>query len=264
MNLEKDFLNAVGNRDFVLANQILFNNMLFNTNYQTLSDYGSFIADCGSNGMQLNLTEQQVVELSKILLKFSFQEKADIKNGYALQIICLERTNDYLSVLEMEEKVLSIKCAELISNVAYAAYHTNEFEHALKLQHRAIQFIRQSKISKEKENLIYYNLLVYLYISNRLVQGKQYYKSVLKTLLSEDVYDHISAISLAVLFDDKKFVISNFEKSKETFIYDEQQEKYIQDYLNLGKIPSYHSAPDFIYPKAIYGDNFYFTNITCC
>lgn len=229
------------------------NKFLSNPNNESLCNIGSLLSDCGVDGCTLILSEDEANRLGKILLKLSVKLHPNTKNMFALQIACLHHSNDYNFVLEMEEQAKRSNNYKLLNNVAYAAFFSENYDHARLLQADVIKQYEES--GNNDCDIVYFNYLVYSYYSGRNIKtNKKHYELAIKALLDDDVFDYAQAVLLAVLCDDKIFVINNYEKSQSKFYYEKQEKKIVKNYLSNRIIPKFNSVSKLIIPIETYDD----------
>lgn len=257
MNIKKEYYNAIENRQLDKAENILLNRMLENADYKSISDYASVLSDCEYDGKCIKLSEGQCQKFGKMLLWLSFLQKPDKINGCALQIACLERDNDFKTIINMEPYTKNLESVEILNNIAYSKYCIGQIADALELQNAVLDMsLKQNDCNDTNKGIICYNMLIYQLFSNNQLEEK-YYKKAVKSLISDDFYDYLSAIVLSILFDDVEFINSNIDTLTKFFIVEKKTKRIINNYLNNRLKPDLKEVKEILLPKTIYGNNFY-------
>lgn len=256
MNFKEKYMDAVANKQYNKLTNILVRNLIENFDYKSICDLGTDLCDIDDLGVIIKLDSFECEKLGKNLLISSYYSHPDTCNAFALQIACLERDSDYQTVVNMTDTALLLNNSMIINNIAYANFKLKRFKEAFELQEKAIQM----KTSDSNDiNIFSYNFMLYDLFFNGLNTQCEL-KNNLSMLISNDLFDYESAIVLAIFFDDCEFVKNHLDYFKKTFIYGENVEKIINDYISSRKKPHINEIASILQPITCYKNSFYLTS----
>lgn len=257
MNYKQKYLKALEQHKYNDLLNIIFENFIENFDYKSLSDLGSFLSDIGHEGAKIELNEESCFSLGKKLVEYSYFSHPDIYNGFALQLICLERSKDYQTVSSMMPTAKSLKSGPVLNNIALSKYYLNEIDDALQVQKDALKLNfgddRNNQIAK-------YNFLLYsLFCSYEKKKNINCSNDILNMLICDDVFEYESAMALAAYANQKDFIENHLEFFNETFIIPNNLKHILNCFLKSGTKPSLAELKPYLKPLTIYGGNFYLT-----
>ncbi len=257
MNYKQKYLKAREQHKYNDLLNIIFENFIENFDYKSLSDLGSFLSDIGHEGAKIELNEESCFSLGKKLVEYSYFSHPDIYNGFALQLICLERSKDYQTVSAMMPTAKSLKSGPVLNNIALSKYYLNEIDDALQVQKDALKLNfgddRNNQIAK-------YNFLLYsLFCSYEKKKNINCSNDILNMLICDDVFEYESAMALAAYANQKDFIENHLEFFNETFIIPNNLKHILNCFLKSGTKPSLAELKPYLKPLTIYGGNFYLT-----
>lgn len=257
MNYKQKYLKALEQHKYNDLLNIIFENFIENFDYKSLSDLGSFLSDIGHEGAKIELNEESCFSLGKKLVEYSYFSHPDIYNGFALQLICLERSKDYQTVSAMMPTAKSLKSGPVLNNITLSKYYLNEIDDALQVQKDALKLNfgddRNNQIAK-------YNFLLYsLFCSYEKKKNINCSNDILNMLICDDVFEYESAMALAAYANQKDFIENHLEFFNETFIIPNNLKHILNCFLKSGTKPSLAELKPYLKPLTIYGGNFYLT-----
>lgn len=255
MNIKKDYLDALNNHNYNKIIQILIENLIDSFDYKSMNDLGIYLFDVNYDGINIKLNQKSCIKLSSILIKKSYYTHPDIFNAFAFQFLCLEKTNNYNEIVNMQSTAILLKNPFIINNIAYANYKLGVLDKALDLQKYAIN------INTDNSNsILEYNLMLYELSNNYDIRSKYKYKKFLEMLIGDEFFDYEQAIILAIYFNDFEFVYNNIDFFNKTFYCSKDIKLLIEDYLSNRKIISSLELLKILSPKTYYENALYINN----
>lgn len=257
MNYKQKYLKALEQHKYNDLLNIIFENFIEKFDYKSLSDLGSFLSDIGHGGAKIELNEESCFSLGKKLVEYSYFSHPDIHNGFALQLICLEKSKDYQTVCTMMPTAKALKSGPILNNIALSKYYLNEIDEALQVQKDALKL----NFGDERNNQIAkYNFLLYsLFCSTEKMKNINCANDILHMLISEDVFEYESAMALAAYANQKDFIENHMKFFNETFIIPNNLKHILNCFLKYGTKPSLAELKPYLKPLTICGSNFYLT-----
>lgn len=250
MTIKEQYKKAIENHKYNDLVNLLVKNLTDNLDYKSLCDFGTYLCDVDSNGLNIKLKEEDAFNLGRKLLSYSYYNTPEVCNAFAFQMISLEKSCNYNDVINMLDTAMVLKNALVLNNIAYAKYKAGFTLEALSLQKHIVQKI------KSKNVIVQYNLMLYELFCNYDIKENDY-KIFLNMLISDDVYDYESAMLIAIIFDDFDFVKNHLEFVKETFILSDNSYTIIDKYVANKEKPTIEELSSILQPMTCYENNFY-------
>lgn len=252
MAIRDEYLAAVANKQYHKLPEILIENLINNFDYKSICDLGTCLCDVDDSGVTVKLNSNECQMLGKNLLINSYFVHPDICNALALQIVCLERENDYQTVANMIETAFYLNSSAVLNNIAYANFKLGNLKYAYELQKKVIELNKSDNNSIFNYNFMLYDLLVNGYTDYQI-------RDYLNILINDDLFDYESAIVLAIFCDDNQFVKEHLDYFNKTFLYEDNIKKIIDNYLLFKIKPSINDLASILEPKTYYESSFYLT-----
>ncbi len=251
MDIQKEYTNAIQNRQYDQLFGILIKNLLTHFDYQTISDLGSYLCDCAQDELKVTLNEEERTKLGMHLLECSYYTHPDTANAFALQDVCFKMGN-FSTVTRMLETARHLKNSCVLNNIACALYQSGRLQEAMALQQEVVKL-------DNKALLFAYNLLLYRLFSGLPVHADRQSAEILNMLLDDDVFDYESAVVLAICLDARDFVKQHLDFLFKTFACSAQTKEIINAYLAQHKMPDLPALFTILQPKTTIGNGFYLT-----
>lgn len=250
MTIKEQYKKALENHKYNDLIYLLIKNLTENIDYKSISDFGTYLCDVDSNGLNIKLNEEEAFNLGRRLLSYSYYNNPDVCNAFALQMVNLERSCNYKDVIDMLDAAMLLDNALVLNNIAYAKYKEGLTLEALDLQKYIVQKIKSENV------IVQYNLMLYELFCNCDIMNNDY-KLFLNMLISDDVYDYESAVLIAIVFDDFEFVKNNLGFITKTFILSDDANTIINNYITNREKPTIEELSSVLQPMTCYENNFY-------
>lgn len=258
-DFKNEYLNAINGKQYDKLIEILIKNLIHNINCKSMCDLGTYMCDSDSSGLTVRLSEKQCKELGKNLLLCSYYSHPDVKNALALQLVCLERDNDFQTVADMAETASLVNNGSVFNNIAYSEFELGNVSTALSLQRNAANMNLKNS---DNGIIVDYNLLLYeLYFNNdvKRLKEKHNWEVIRSALIGDDVFDYESAMIMSLIFEDYDFIKHNYDFFTKTFVCDKNIITMLNEYLKAKVAPDMAIALNLLHPKTCYENNFYLT-----
>jgi len=249
MDFKTQYIRAINDRKYDELVNILFKNLISNLDYKSICDFATCLCDSGDTGIHINLNKNECEAFGKKLLLYSYYNHPDISNALALQIVFLERTQNFDVVEDMLETAIILKNSSVLNNIAYAKYKRGKISDAFELQKRVVEL---NILDNELKFIFYYNLMLYDLFLNNGVTQKYDYKNILNMLISDEIFDYESAIVLAIFLDCNDFVKNNLMRFEKTFNFGSNIKNIINQYFVNKTSPNIIQLSKILQPKTYY------------
>lgn len=257
MNYKQKYLQALEQHNYNELLNIIFENFIENFDYKSLSDLGGFLSDIGHDGAKIELSEESCFSLGKKLVEYSYFSHPDVQNGFALQLICLEKDKDFETVCKMEPSATQLNNSLILNNIALSKYNLGFVNEAIEIQKSALGITGNLD---NKRLIVKYNFILYKLFCN--IDAKEELKctdAILNMLISDDVFDFYSAMAFAAYTNRREFVEKHLEFFNATFLQADDLNQILKRYLTMGVKPNIEELKATLHPLTVYGDNFYLT-----